>query len=80
MFSESAAWYDRFYGTKDYAGEAQLVSALIRRHQPRARTLLDVACGTGRHLEHLRREFDCQASTWTPGCSRWRLNACQGRG
>jgi predicted TPR repeat methyltransferase len=37
-----------------------LVSALIRRHQPRARTLLDVACGTGRHLEHLRREFDCQ--------------------
>lgn len=60
MFSESAAWYDRFYGTKDYAGEAQLVSALIRRHQPRARTLLDVACGTGRHLEHLRREFDCQ--------------------
>ena len=58
MFSESAAWYDRFYGTKDYAGEAQLVSALIRRHQPRARTLLDVACGTGRHLEHLRREFD----------------------
>ena len=43
MFSESAAWYDRFYGTKDYAGEAQLVSALIRRHQPQARTLLDVA-------------------------------------
>jgi SAM-dependent methyltransferase len=60
MFSESAAWYDRFYGTKDYAREAQLISALIRRHQPRARTLLDVACGTGRHLEHLRREFDCQ--------------------
>jgi SAM-dependent methyltransferase len=60
MFSESAAWYDRFYGAKDYAGEARLVSALIRRHRPRARTLLDVACGTGRHLEHLREAFDCE--------------------
>ena len=60
MFSESAAWYDRFYDGKDYAGEARRVAELVRRHRPEARTLLDVACGTGRHLEHLRREFDCE--------------------
>jgi SAM-dependent methyltransferase len=60
MFSESAAWYDHFYGGKDYAGEARLVTALIRRHRPQARTLLDVACGTGRHLKQLRRDFGCE--------------------
>jgi hypothetical protein len=35
MFTQSAAWYDRFYDCKDYAREAQRVAALIRQHQPR---------------------------------------------
>lgn len=60
MFSESADWYDHFYGGKDYAAEARRVTELIRQRRPGARTLLDVACGTGRHLERLRREFDCE--------------------
>jgi SAM-dependent methyltransferase len=60
MFSESAAWYDHFYGGKDYAAEAQRITELIRRRRPGARTLLDVACGTGRHLEQLRRDFACE--------------------
>jgi SAM-dependent methyltransferase len=60
MFSESSDWYDHFYDGKDYAAEARLVAALVRRHDPGARTLLDVACGTGRHLEQLRREFACE--------------------
>src|SRR4029453_7314848 len=36
MFSESAEWYDAFYRTKDYAGEAVRVVELIRGRQPRA--------------------------------------------
>jgi SAM-dependent methyltransferase len=60
MFSESAAWYDHFYGGKDYAAEARRVTELIRERRPGARTLLDVACGTGRHLERLRQDFDCE--------------------
>jgi len=60
MFSESAAWYDHFYGGKDYAAEARRVTELIRRRRPVARTLLDVACGTGRHLERLRQDFACE--------------------
>lgn len=59
MFTESAQWYDRFYGQKDYAGEARRITDLIRAHRPVARTLLDVACGTGRHLEHLCATFAC---------------------
>jgi SAM-dependent methyltransferase len=60
MFSESADWYDHFYGDKDYGAEARRVTELIRQRRPGARTLLDVACGTGRHLERLRQEFDCE--------------------
>jgi len=59
MFSQSAAWYDAFYRAKDYAGEAEQVTTLIRARHPQARTLLDVGCGTGRHLEHLQAHFAC---------------------
>jgi len=34
------------------------VHELIQERRPGARTLLDVACGTGKHLEQLRRWFD----------------------
>jgi SAM-dependent methyltransferase len=63
---QSAAWYDRFYATKDYAAEARQVTALIHQHNPPARTLLDVACGTGRHLEHLRETFACHGVDLDP--------------
>jgi ubiquinone/menaquinone biosynthesis C-methylase UbiE len=57
MFSRSARFYDLIYSFKDYAAEAARVSALIRERRPDARTLLDVACGTGAHLEHLAKEY-----------------------
>lgn len=57
MFSRSARFYDEIYSFKDYAGEADLVTRYIRGLAPEARTLLDVACGTGLHMEHLRRNF-----------------------
>lgn len=49
--------YDRIYAFKDYAGEAERIRALVLERAPGARTLLDVACGTGKHLEQLRRWF-----------------------
>ena len=52
--------YDALYSFKDYAGEAARLSELIRARNPSARTLLDVACGTGRHLEALLAEFEVE--------------------
>lgn len=43
---------------KDFAGEAEGLDRLVRSRFPGARTLLDVACGTGAHLEHLAGYFD----------------------
>ncbi len=50
--------YDAVYGFKDYAGEAERLRALIQERLPEARSLLDVACGTGKHLEQLRRRYE----------------------
>jgi len=52
--------YDVEYSFKDYALEADAVERIIRARQPDARTLLDVACGTGKHLEHLQKHFTCE--------------------
>ena len=54
----SARVYDRVYSWKDYEWEARRVHQLVRRFGPAsARTLLDVACGTGSHLRYLSRWY-----------------------
>jgi len=59
VYARSADAYDLVYDGigKDYAAEAAEVAALVRDRCPSARTLLDVACGTGAHLLHLRDAF-----------------------
>ncbi|MGP8077844.1 MAG: class I SAM-dependent DNA methyltransferase [Thermoplasmata archaeon] len=59
-YGRLAEVYDRVYSWKDYAREARIVRSIARRWGPRgARTLLDVACGTGAHLRHLARWYEC---------------------
>ena len=58
-FEHTAEVYDLLYAAtgKDYAAEAADLHALIQSLRPGAATLLDVACGTGAHLAHLRRWY-----------------------
>ena len=60
MFELTADLYDLIYSHKDYERESVWVRDAVRARVPAARTLLDVACGTGKHLEILRRDFECQ--------------------
>ena len=60
MFSRSSDIYDTVYSFKDYAAEAERIHALIQERTPGAATLLDVACGTGKHLEQLARWYEVQ--------------------
>lgn len=58
MFNKSASIYDAIYSFKDYAAEAARLHDLIAQRRAGAKTLLDVACGTGVHLEHLQKEYE----------------------
>jgi ubiquinone/menaquinone biosynthesis C-methylase UbiE len=58
MYGKSAAIYDEFYHFIDYKAGAERVRNFIRSRRPGARSLLDVACGTGKHLAELRRDFE----------------------
>ncbi len=58
LYDELAEMYDLIYASKDYDGEARRLVRLARAYHPSARTLLDVACGTGRHLAAFRSEFE----------------------
>lgn len=57
MYTQTAELYDLFYDWKDYAGEVAKIAAIVDERRPGAGSLLDAACGTGRHLELLRARF-----------------------
>lgn len=57
MCARSQRLYDLVYGFKDYPGETRRLVELIDERRPEARSLLDVACGTGKHLAELRNRF-----------------------
>lgn len=54
MFARSTQFYDALYHFKDYAAAVEQLHTLIQETCPGATTLLDVGCGTGKHLEYLR--------------------------
>jgi SAM-dependent methyltransferase len=59
MYRDLAVYYDRIYSWKQYPGEARRAIALARRYgRSPGRRWLDVACGTGRHIEYLRPRYD----------------------
>lgn len=67
MFTRSAQIYDAVYSFKDYTAEAERVHALIQERAPGVSSLLDIACGTGKHLEQFRRWYDVEGLDLDPG-------------
>ena len=63
IYARSAAYYDALQRAqgKDYVAESARVNAIIQTtKRSDGNALLDVACGTGRHLEQLRQSYACE--------------------
>lgn len=68
MFTRTQGFYDAVYSWKDYPAEAARILELIDGHFPDgAGGLLDVACGTGAHLELLRDHLPVEGIDLDPG-------------
>ena len=66
MFTKTARFYDALYSWKDYEGEVARIVGIIDRYSPDATSVLDVACGTGKHIELLRGRFEVEGVDLDP--------------
>ena len=57
MFTKSFRFYDALYRFKDYSAAAEQLHDLVHEHDPRAESLLDIGCGTGKHLERFNQWY-----------------------
>jgi SAM-dependent methyltransferase len=78
VFTESARFYDALYGFKDYVAEVEYLSRVLDEAAPRATSLLDVACGTGRHLELLRDRYEVEGVDLNPELLEIARERCPG--
>ncbi len=63
IYKDLARYYDLIYSWKDYEKEAVAIRRLIARYQESEdKELLEVACGTGKHTQYLKSDFDVLAT------------------
>jgi ubiquinone/menaquinone biosynthesis C-methylase UbiE len=63
LFTRSARFYDLVYSWKDYQAEVAMLRERVGRE---GGSLLDVACGTGKHLELLSAHYRCEGVDLDP--------------
>jgi ubiquinone/menaquinone biosynthesis C-methylase UbiE len=57
LYNKSSKFYDALYHFRDYEAASEKLSKTIAGNNPSAKSLLDTACGTGKHIEHLEKYF-----------------------
>ena len=61
MFSKTAQYYDLIYSWKDYPKEVSILRDIIElEKRSDGMRLLDVACGTGLHMQHLGESYEVE--------------------
>ncbi|MFW6220778.1 MAG: class I SAM-dependent DNA methyltransferase [Nanoarchaeota archaeon] len=60
LYTDLAKYYDLIYSWKDYMKESEkLVKLILKYKKSNGNNLLEVACGTGKHLSYLKNNFSC---------------------
>lgn len=71
IYRDIARYYDLIYIWKDYKTEADTIKKLISTYKKSdGNNLLEVACGTGHHLEYFQKDFACMGVD----INQWILN------
>lgn len=65
-YGATARYYDKLYAWKDYEAESARLLELLGGVPRAGASLLDVACGTGGHVAHLRRHFAVEGLDLSP--------------
>jgi ubiquinone/menaquinone biosynthesis C-methylase UbiE len=78
MFTKSAQYYDALYHFKDYRTAAAQLHQLIQQRHPSAHKLLDVGCGTGKHLEYLQEYYEVEGLDLNPELLQIARGRCPG--
>ncbi|MEO8209857.1 MAG: class I SAM-dependent methyltransferase [bacterium] len=60
MYNKSAKFYDALYHFRDYKTASEKLFKIVANSNSSAKSLLDTACGTGKHMEHLREYFNAE--------------------
>lgn len=66
MYSDLAHWWPLLSPPSHYVEEAAFFRALLRRHRPRPRTLLELGCGGGSLAANLKRDFALTLTDLSP--------------
>lgn len=63
IFKDLAKYYDLIYSWKEYKKETQIIKSLIKQYKKSdGNNLLEIACGTGKHIPHLKDSFQILAT------------------
>lgn len=79
MYTKSAEFYDVIYSWKNYAAEAEVCRGFIQQYKrSTGTTLLDVACGTGMHLQQLQQWYTVEGLDLDPDLLKIAAGRCPG--
>jgi SAM-dependent methyltransferase len=79
MYTKSAEFYDAIYSWKNYAAEAEICRGFIQQYKRSAgTTLLDVACGTGMHMQQLQQWYTVEGLDLDPELLKIAAGRCPG--
>ena len=71
MYGDLAKYYELIYAWKDYKKESKIIKQVISEFKKSdGNALLEVACGTGKHLENMKKEFSCTGLDLNEGMLR----------
>ena len=68
IYNNLSAYYDKIYHLKDYKKESKAVHEIVKKHKKsKGNKLLELGCGTGKHLQYLSSYYDCMGTDLSEG-------------